>query len=267
MNRLTFIVVFFLIGYCSSCSNGGSITGGTDNDSSLPKNPSKLTVNWSEGGGMLNRSEHIYISFDSAAWVFDRYNNETVISWKPEKKVIDDLYEVFRSNKIDKIKSTSEGQVFDRGGISINIEIDEKSYEIDNSGSNFIMDKWRSNYVAVNKAITDYAMKEVENQKISIEISLLDGIYKSGYYINLDINEERVINYETDTTSSTVSVKAYPGINQFNFQLLYKDSTNYYGSSVMFKSDMLFEEIYEDGITIKFDMINNIIDIQETEEN
>lgn len=262
MIRLSFIPVFILFGLFTSCSNGGSIVDSAENESNLPENPSKFTIDWSEGGGMLNRSQHIYISYDSAVWVFDRYNNETVISWKPEKKVIDDLYEILRTNKIDKIQSTSEGEVYDRGGISMNINIDGKSYQIDNSGSNFIMDKWKTNYTTVNNSIVDYTMKEVENRKIQIEVTLLDGLFKSGYYVNVDLNEERIFDYKEDSTSSTVSVKAYPGLNQFNFQLLYKDSTDYYGNAVRFKSDNLFEKIIESGRIVKFDMIDNIIDIQ-----
>jgi len=256
------MLAFFLIGICYSCSNGGNITDGQETSSDLPETPAKFVINWSEGGGMLNRSEHIYISYDSAAWVFDRYNQETVINWNPDKKVINDLYGILKANKVDKIKSVSEGQVYDRGGITMDINIDDKSYRLDNSGSNFIMDKWKSNYATINNAVIDYAMKEVENKKIAIDISLLDGLFKSGYYINMDLNEQRVIDYEKDSTSSTVSVKAFPGINQFNLQLMYKDSTNHYGSNVRFKSDLIFEEIYEAGSVIQFDMIDNIIDIQ-----
>ena len=211
-------------------------------DGNFPDNPDKFVIRLSDGGGMLPISEDIYISKDTAHWTYLRYRNETVISWIPTKEEIDSLYTTFKENKIDQIKSDCEGEVFDRGGTRIDIDINQNDYRLDNSGNCFVMDKWADNYKAVSSAIRKYTTRKVNAQMLEIVISPSDSLLLANYNLTLVVNDEHIFTYDGEKPSEK-TIKMYPGANQFYMQFFYKDSVNSYGTPITFKSDQLFIDV------------------------
>lgn len=251
---LLLMSLFFLL---TACPNSESEEGnGLNDESELPEVPETLTIRTSEDGGMLPVSHRAFISFDSAYWIYDRYNYETMIKWIPTKKEIDDLYSELRANNFDKIKSDCKGEVYDRGGQTIWIEVNGKSYEISNSGNCFIKEEHFKDYLSTSNAIAKYVRKNVKVQMIELPIEVSKNLIASDYHISIQINNNRdVFSPNIDTVS--IDEFFYPGPNEFLVSLEFKDSTNYYGSPVNYKYDRFFETVDSNSKKIYLDWKNN----------
>src|SRR5690606_22772512 len=171
---------------------------------------------------------------DSAVWEMWRGGDQTVLSWKPTEDEINELYTILKDNKFDKIKSRSEGEVYDRGGLSVDIDLDGKSYELSNSGSHFIESKWSDNFSAITSAIWQHSNKHVESQKIPIKI-VPDDFFKSGEFtFEFRVNDVSVYSHTGALPKDTV-ISFYPGYNELYMQLFYTDSVTSYGSPETYK--------------------------------
>jgi hypothetical protein len=221
-----------------------------------------IEIDLYEGGGMLPISTYIYICQDSAYWKYDQYKSKVLIRWVPEKKDLDQLYQTFIENDFDKIKFNDQGEVYDRGGTTINIKIKEEIFKLDNSGSSFIDKDDKANFSSINDAIKNYANKQIEKKMIEVPLVPTEAIINCNYKVQLALNDVIIYQVEDGKAPKTIDVKAYPGPNKFDFSLFYKDSTNNYGGLVRYKSDMIIEEIDSNTKGIILDLANEFIDIQ-----
>lgn len=229
----------FLVVLLTACPD--STDDGVNGSGDFPADPVGFTISTYEGGGMLPISFNSYISEDSAFWGYDRYNNETVIRWVPGEDEFKELYQTVIDNKVDKIKSDCEGEVYDRGGLSIEITIDGKSYQLDHSGNCFVQDKWKSNYGAIVSAIDKHTKSAIDEQMIALPLVATDNLMNCGYDIKVSTNQQAYYTFNADTTEREVLL--YPGINEFNINLMYKDSVNHYGRPAHFDSEQFFIKI------------------------
>ncbi|MEX1002085.1 MAG: hypothetical protein WDZ35_08215 [Crocinitomicaceae bacterium] len=246
------IGLFFLLTACPEGQKKGP-----------PKSPGELVIQWNDGGGMLPVSEAIYISNDSCSWKYWRYQAETVISWKAKKKELDDLYAVMVKNKFDQVTSTNEGQVYDRGGVSIHIEVDDQKYKIDNSGSSFIADQWQGNFSAISHAIQTYAKEKVNLQLLELPLNVAEEIDHLPFDITLRINNQVIYDPKNNLPFESKKVSVYPGDNRFEISLFYADSSNKYGGKVLHEQLNSVEKIdhLSKGLHLKIYKENNLPEI------
>lgn len=230
-------------------------------NSKLPDSPKEFELTMSDGGGMTPEWEEVYISRDSAYWSFDRYKHETKIKWKLSDKEFDQFYDDLKAEKFDQIKSNCEGEVYDRGGISIRIIIDGEYYDIDNSGNCFIKEKYAENYSNVVGLINKQIADHVNAQLIEVPLVVGDELLNSGYDVYVDVNQSSgSFHAHPDTTE--MNFMMYPGFNQFVIRMNYRDSTNYYGSPAQFAYEQLFEEIDSSTQNVTINWVDEKIDIQ-----
>lgn len=115
-----------------------------------PKDFTKLSIHYQYSAGMLPDNEIIYISNDTAYRTHRQDMEEVKTGWNPSKQELDDLYHVLLENNYWKITARSSNEmVYDRGGVSLTIEVDGKETRIDNSGNSFLEEKWQGNFAAI----------------------------------------------------------------------------------------------------------------------
>ena len=254
-----YIVAIVLSGFVSSCATPGEAENKEEDDinqSDLPEKAENLVIKLNEGGGMLPIWYKTYISKDSAYWLYDRYGYETIVRWVPSKGELDELYDKLKSDKFDKIKSDCEGQVYDRGGISIEIEVNSKEYKINNSGNCFIQEKYLESYNSVLGAIVSYEQRKVKEQFIQIPLEVSNSLINSGYDVEIEINNGRS-SFIPSFDTLVYNGNFYPGPNEFIIKLNYKDSTNYYGSPENYVYEQMFETIDGESKRILIDWKGN----------
>ncbi|UKN02530.1 hypothetical protein K6119_03220 [Paracrocinitomix mangrovi] len=230
MKKLFWILplMMFVLTACPNNENGTSSGG------DLPENPEKLIIRLNEDGGMNPLSYGIYICKDSAYWQMWRSGNQTKLNWTPTENEIADLYQVLKENNVNKIKSKSEGEVYDRGGTSIDVDINSQSYDLNNSGNAFIDEKWRSNFNSISSAIWSYASQKVDEQKIEVPIHFGDSLKSGIYPFDFSVNDIRLF-FNNKTAPVDTTFNFYPGFNEIYSQTFYPDSASSYGGLVTYE--------------------------------
>ncbi len=222
----------------------GETSDGNENDSSsLPKSPKEIEIGWSDGGGMMDLSTSIFISLDSSSWDYRRNGNEKHILFETSDEELKELYQVIRDNQFDRIKIRSEGEVYDRGGVSIRLNIDGKYYDVYNSGSYFIEDDWVDNWRAVSDAITAFSATKTEELKFDCFIKMDESIITKNYPMKLSVDGPMIFNSDDgnlteDQIQNGFTLRMLEGPTQIDLYLFYPDSTNSYGGMVIYTSEM-----------------------------
>ncbi|MBK9592788.1 MAG: hypothetical protein IPO32_15260 [Crocinitomicaceae bacterium] len=255
-NTLFYPIAISLLIFACSGEGGGSIFNGSE----LPANPEKLTIEWSDGGGMLPEGENIFISEDSSYWSMWRLDYEQKIYFTTSSEELNQLYQVFLENDFDQIKLIEEQEVYDRGGTSIRLITDGKYFDKNNSGMTFVHDNSWDNYAAVSDAICSFAKEKTESSKIPVKVKLSNSLLKSNYLIYINVNDHTIYNSDRDSALTEKDTVVYAAPNGFDVMLYRKDSTDSYGNEAFLKSFQFVktfsaeDHVVEFGITKEGDL-------------
>ncbi len=118
----------------------------------MPVNrPKDFTLHYHLDGGMRYYSENINISADSCVYNINDGGKISHRVFTMSSKEMDDLYEMLRKNKFDKIEFTSKSKVYDRGGISIQAGWNKNPQQIlvSNSQMSFVKKNWLNEWEAI----------------------------------------------------------------------------------------------------------------------
>ena len=232
-------LLFSILLLLSACS--GTQEEGTDGNSGgdLPEKAEKIKVTWGDGGGMLDLSTQIYISNDSCSWNYRKNGYEKHIGFEVSESELNGLYKVFVDNEFNKIKARSEGEVYDRGGVGISLDVDGEFYRADNSGSNFIEADWTENWRNVSSAITSLADSKMEEKKFEARVLLDESILELNYPMNVSVDGP--ILYTSDDgpmnpnqRAEGFKVQLLEGPTEIDVYLFYPDSLNSYGGKATY---------------------------------
>lgn len=244
-----FLFLGTLVFACSG-GNNGFLSG----SSKLPENPEKIVIEWSEGGGMLPEGENIYLSPDSSYWNRWRRDYDQRVYFESSPDELNELYEVFKQNKFDRIKLIEEREVYDRGGTNINLQADKEFFSKNNSGLTFIDDNWYEEYNAVSEAIYSFAMRKTENSKIPLRIEFDPSLITPSRQVAISLNGYMIFDSEKNQNLTVLDTLVYPAENEFEVNLFNKDSLNYYGSPAYLSGFRSIEAITAETKTIKLSL-------------
>jgi len=115
--------------------------------------PDDFSASYMFDGGMMFYSER-FRTFEDGA-LFDVLNGGVTlqVSFQPSEEELDELYAAFRENEFTRIKSTSEEDVYDRGGYSITMQWDDQRYGVSDSGIDFVKPRWSGKFNSVLGAL------------------------------------------------------------------------------------------------------------------
>jgi hypothetical protein len=160
----------FWIGAWSMVLTGCATMGG---GSGLPKQrPADLVITYNNGGGMLDEGEHYYISQDSCVRDsrFEGHQNRWVC--KPDAKQLDALYAQLVKDDVATIKTEDQGEVYDRGGITLHFDYGGKSFEIVDAGSSFVVERDADRFRRTADGIVGLVGECIQRQAIAIAFDL-----------------------------------------------------------------------------------------------
>ncbi|MBK8608632.1 MAG: hypothetical protein IPL84_01395 [Chitinophagaceae bacterium] len=114
-------------------------------ESGMPtERPKDFTLRYHLDGGMRYYSENININADSCVYNINDGGKITHRVFTLSPKEMDDLYDMLRKNKFDNIEFTTGSQVYDRGGVSMQVgwNKDQQRIQVDNSQMSFVKKNW-----------------------------------------------------------------------------------------------------------------------------
>ena len=241
-------IIFFGVIACAGNGNGSIFNG-----SELPENPEHIVIRWYSGGGMLPEGEDIHISEDSCVWTQWQNQSERRLKFTMTPEEIRDLYQVFIDNDFDRIDVLEEQEVYDRGGTSIDVNVDGRYFNKSNSGMSFVKEGSWDEYAAVENAICNIAQEKTKDMRADVAIQFTDALVNSGLIIHFSVNDEFFYSSDEDGKQSTFTHPVYFGENQFTVTLSDPDSLNSYGYPVTLMTKWLVEDISGPGQTMVID--------------
>ena len=146
------LIIFFAI-----LSLGCNIQGQVN---VLPaQRPNDLTLTYHVDGGMRYYFENINIAADSCVYVINNGGKKTHSLIKLSNKDLDDLYAMLKKNQFNKIEYSTKENVYDRGGISIEVGWNNgrQRVNVSNAQNSFVKQNWEKEWGAVCKYIKDLA--------------------------------------------------------------------------------------------------------------
>lgn len=174
MKNLTYLLIFIVLsgGALFYFSQKNNLPDALLLPSKLPtKRPTNMIIEVGHGGGMLPVSKGLYISKDSCYQKRWAYQVENKTYFKLTNQELDELYQAFVTNKFDRIK-TRHIQTHDRGGTSVYLRINRKTYQVHNSGNTYVKKSSQGRFGKVVTAVKAMATTKLQPLKQGFEIQL-----------------------------------------------------------------------------------------------
>ena len=152
------ILFIFLFAFLSGCNILGQVNN-------LPaQRPDDLVLTYHFDGGMVNHSEDILFSADSCVISINEGGKRSRKRFKLNEKTLDDLYIRLKLEQFDKIEYKTEGQVSDRGGITIQLSWNKgrQNIKVDDAQNAFVKENWSKEW----RSICNYIQSISRNEKI-----------------------------------------------------------------------------------------------------
>jgi len=152
------VIVMMLIAGCSSGAQSKTLPS---------TRPADLRFSYHYDGGMLYYSEDLTLSKDSCVFIKNDAGKKTIRRFMLSATEMDALFSMLVANKFDQIESKQETGVYDRGGISMDINWDagKRSSHVSDAQMNFVNEKWRTEWQKVVEYITK--LMQANNTNVS----------------------------------------------------------------------------------------------------
>jgi hypothetical protein len=132
--------------------------------------PSDFSISSYEGGGMTPESEEYFVSEDSAGRVSFYEQSHNRWTFVPDPSRLDAFYDRIRQQDPTSITASDEGEVYDRGGISLHIEFDDHSFQVAHAGSSFVAERDWDRFDAVHQEIAAFVTEGLEANKVNLKV-------------------------------------------------------------------------------------------------
>lgn len=245
-----FAIAFFA--FMQACSMTSE--NNYDYPNSLPRNPSSVVIEWSENGGMYPENKNIYISLDSCYYKIRKNQNQTSIYFTVSKDELEEIYSYFVRNNFNSIREKNDVEVYDRGGTSIKLFVDNNLIEKKNSGRTFLYGNNAERYRNIEDSLLQFVFSKIENKYININFLIDDFIYSQDKYFFLSVNEETLINTYDSILPVKNQIRLFPGIHEIDMRYYSKDTFDYNRYPALYLRSIVQIEVSEvsSNFTIKF---------------
>ncbi len=136
-------------------------------DDKLPASrPIDFSLTYHVDAGMVDLSENLFLSKDSCIYIKSDTGKEVKNKFILSDMEMDALYGILKQNKYSRIESRTEGEVYDRGGISIHSSWnkDKNELNVSDAGNSFVKDKWRKDWGTICDYLATLLEKKISNK-------------------------------------------------------------------------------------------------------
>lgn len=200
MKSLLILFSAMTIVLCGCASMGGG---------DLPKQrPDDLVITYNDGGGMLDQSEEYFICKDSCVRDSRFQGHQNRWMCKTDLKKLDDLYAQLVKDDVTSIKTEDQGEVYDRGGISLRFSFGDKNFQIIDAGSSFVVERDQDRFNRTSDAITGFVDECVQSQTISIRLDLQVDVQDSAVQsCSINLDNINVLNWQAQNAEPLAQLR------------------------------------------------------------
>ncbi len=175
----------------------------------LPKQrPADLVISYNNGGGMQDQGEAYFIFQDSCVHDsrFQGHQNRWVCKTDPKK--LDALYAQFVKDDVTSIRSENQGEVYDRGGVTLRFSHGGKTTEIIDAGSNFIVENDKARFARTSAGIVAFVEQGLQSQAIPVEIDLrVETGDTAVQACSVTFDDQQILNWQAQNAEPLVQVR------------------------------------------------------------
>ncbi len=155
-------IMSLLLAGCATMGGGG-----------LPKQrPTDLVITYHNGGGMENESDDYFICQDSCVRDSRFHGHQNRWICKADPKKLDALYAQLVRDDVTSIKTEDQGEVNDRGGITLRFSYGKESREIVDAGGSFVVERDEERFRGTANAIVGFVEECIQSQAVSVGIDV-----------------------------------------------------------------------------------------------
>ncbi len=232
--------------------------------STMPKErPQDFNLSLSDHGGMLPAGYSIEISGDSSCLSYHAFGAKNKVYFKLTEQELDDVYQQCVRQKFDIIKEKEE-KVYDRGGISIRLNVNGKTIRKSDAGTSFIKGKYAERFGSVEGMIRKMVKEKTDALKQIVMIHIEDRLLIDSTFLYINVNNGGFTNYYFDTEKDSmklpIEVPFYLGENHVSVnwmadaekKYLRKNiASNQFTVSIVDTTTRLFLSKEEESIVLK----------------
>lgn len=185
---------------------------------SLAQAPDRLVVSYEHGGGMDGSSTKIYISGDSIAVIYSRFDIRNEYRDKLSQEERDDLWKCITDNNFFSIESKEhDGIIHDKPSTELTISNNKRWNKVESGATRSVnkgqSDRWR----AVVSKVREVANKAVDRQKVEVEFVFDESLFPDGqrYYMSV---ENEACTFKSNENPGVRSFKCRLAPGNYNIQ-------------------------------------------------
>lgn len=214
-------IIFFLLGVTviTSCSS----------QSVLPDEmPKDFLVELHHDGGMSPLGSTYVIGVDSSWAVFRNMGTQNRYKLEVPNESLLIVYNLIKEVNFERIEVNDEKEVYDRGGYSIKVNVNEQVIEKSHAQNSFIVPKWQRSFFLVKEKIISTVNSALMEHRIKVHVNVDSAVYSLGV-LNYSTEHNSISFYGLRDTINplTVSYKILPGIHFFSASLFEKNTKTY----------------------------------------
>jgi len=205
--------------------------------STLPqKRPHDFNLRLSDQGGMLPAGYSIDLNSDSSYLSYHVFGAQNKIYFKLTEQELDNIYQECVRQKFDIIKEKKE-MVYDRGGISIRLNVNGKNIRKNDAGTSFIQGKHAKRFGTIEGMIRKMVREKTDALKQFVIIHIEDSLLTDSTFLHLNVNRGGFTNYrfdtEKDSSKSQIEVPFYLGANHLSVNWIADAEKQYQRKSIV----------------------------------
>ncbi len=158
--------------------------------SKLPVKPAQnLKIEYSYGGGMANQGEGMVLTRHKCTYGRHYGKIKNTINFNLSGSQLENLYQVFRANKFDRIKVDEGITIHDKAGATIYLGMGRESYGLGTSGTR-IADGWQEEWRNVLDSLQKVRDQAIAKNSISLQTNIEPSL--TGWHLSVYAHDKQI---------------------------------------------------------------------------
>lgn len=211
------------------------------------KRPSDFYLHYSDGGGMMPYGVGLTVDGQTATQEIFNEGVTVQITYQLTADEADTLYQTLVENRLDRIQTYDEEEVYDRGGTSVSVTADGETFQVSDTGLTFVKNSWQAEYGGVLDGIAQVMERTYGTVATQFVITWDDSFSMSGRTLHIYMDGDFA-----SLTSEAGSNQASIVTNNINGRYLVEIGNNssetVTSTTLDLTTSMVYQLVRQDGI-------------------
>lgn len=211
------------------------------------KRPSDFYLYYSDGGGMMPYGIELTVDDQTATQEIFNEGVTVQITYQLTADEADTLYQTLVENRLDRIQTYDEEEVYDRGGTSVSVTADGEAFQVSDAGLTFVRDSWQAEYGGVLDGIAQVMERPFGTVATQLLIVWDDSFSMSGTTLHLYMDGD-FASLTSEASSNQASIVTNR-VNGRYFVEIGSNATETVTSTTLdLTASMVYQIVRQDGV-------------------